>query len=88
MVWLSEHLRIFPNAGEGLAYQIKHNVRGHGVYLFGDWEPRAVWYYFPAALAIKSARWRRCALSVFWSESRPPPRNRSALSRIARYSLG
>jgi hypothetical protein len=51
--WLSRHLRIFTNAGEGLMQQIKHNVRGHGVYLLGQVHPRAVWYYFPVALSIK-----------------------------------
>lgn len=50
---LAENLRIFPNAGSGLAYQIKHNIRGHGTYLFGDWSRRAVPHYFPMTLLIK-----------------------------------
>ena len=54
MVWLSEHLRIFSNAGEGLVRQVKHNLRGHhGAYLLGQTYARPVWYYFPLALAIK-----------------------------------
>lgn len=53
MVWLSEHLRIFSNAGEGLVQQVKHNVRGHSAYLFGRTAGRAMWYYFPALLTIK-----------------------------------
>jgi hypothetical protein len=53
VVPLADNLRIFPNAGSGLVYQIKHNMRGHGAYLFGEWYPRAVPYYFPAALLIK-----------------------------------
>ncbi|HEV3023006.1 MAG TPA: hypothetical protein VGX76_11075, partial [Pirellulales bacterium] len=54
MIWLSEHLTIFSNAGEGLVRQIKHNMRGHhGAYLLGTTYPRAVWYYFPLALCIK-----------------------------------
>jgi hypothetical protein len=53
MVWLADHLCIFSNAGEGLVRQIKHNLRGHGVYLLGRADPRGIWYYFPAALAIK-----------------------------------
>jgi hypothetical protein len=53
MVWLSDHLRIFSNAGEGIIRQVKHNVRGHGVFLLGEVHPRALWYYFPAALSIK-----------------------------------
>jgi hypothetical protein len=51
--WLAEHLRIFSNAGEGIIRQVKHNVRGHGVFLLGEVHPRALWYYFPAALSIK-----------------------------------
>ncbi len=53
MVPVAENLRIFPNAGKGIVYQIKHNIRGHGVYLLGDWDRRAIWYYFPVALLIK-----------------------------------
>lgn len=54
MVWISEHLRIFSNAGEGLVRQIKHNMRGHhGSYLFGRAYDHPLWYYFPAALAVK-----------------------------------
>jgi len=53
MVWLSEHLRIFSNAGEGLVKQITHNIRGHGVYLVGETHRRALWYYFPVLLTIK-----------------------------------
>ncbi|HEX5446488.1 MAG TPA: glycosyltransferase family 39 protein [Pirellulales bacterium] len=54
MVWISEHLQIFSNAGEGLVRQVKHNLRGHhGAYLLGETYARPVWYYFPLALAIK-----------------------------------
>jgi 4-amino-4-deoxy-L-arabinose transferase-like glycosyltransferase len=53
MRWLAENLRIFPNAGEGLVRQIKHNMHGHGTYLLGRSEPRAIWYYFPVALSMK-----------------------------------
>ncbi len=53
MLWTSEHLRIFTNAGEGIAQQIKHNIRGHGAYLLGGIWKRSVWYYFPVTLSIK-----------------------------------
>ncbi len=53
MVPLSHQLRIFPNAGEALLYQIKHNVRGHGTYLLGEWYPRATPWYFPLAVTMK-----------------------------------
>ncbi|MBX9628723.1 MAG: glycosyltransferase family 39 protein [Gemmataceae bacterium] len=53
MVPLSRHLTVFPNAGEALVQQIKHNMRGHGTYLLGRWHPRATWAYFPLALTMK-----------------------------------
>ncbi|HKI37667.1 MAG TPA: hypothetical protein VKA46_37795 [Gemmataceae bacterium] len=53
VVWLADHLRIFSNAGEGIIRQVRHNVRGHGVFLLGEVHPRALWYYFPVALSIK-----------------------------------
>ncbi len=53
MTFAADHLRIFPNAGEGLVYQIKHNIRGHSVYILGQTHHRALWYYFPLAMAIK-----------------------------------
>jgi hypothetical protein len=53
LVWFSEHLRIFSNAGEGLVRQVKHNVRGHGTYLLGEMADRSIWYYFPVTLTIK-----------------------------------
>lgn len=54
MVWIAEHLRIFSNAGVGIVRQIRHNVQGHGVFLLNQVEKRAIWYYFPIALSIKS----------------------------------
>ena len=53
MVWLSEHLCIFTNAGEGIVKQVRHNCRGHGAYLLGRSDDRALWWYFPALLSIK-----------------------------------
>jgi hypothetical protein len=51
--WLADHLAIFSNAGNAIAYQIRHNMRGHSTYLLGTSYPRAVWCYFPVALSIK-----------------------------------
>ncbi|MBY0522727.1 MAG: hypothetical protein K2R98_04990 [Gemmataceae bacterium] len=53
MVWLADHLCIFTNGFEGLVQQVKHNVRGHGAYLLGQRDARALWFYFPALLSIK-----------------------------------
>lgn len=53
MLPVSHNLSIFTNAGEGLLYQIKHNVRGHGTYFLGEWYPRATKPYFPVALSMK-----------------------------------
>ena len=50
-LWLAEHLRIFSNAGEGLARQIKHSVRGaggHWTYLLGE-SPPLVLVLLPAS---------------------------------------
>lgn len=54
MLWIAEHLRIFTNAGEGLAQQIKHNFRGHPTYILGHEYRRSIWFYFPVALTIKT----------------------------------
>jgi len=53
MSWVAENLRIFSNAGVGLAYQIKHNMKGHSAFILGHDYPRAVWFYFPIALSMK-----------------------------------
>src|SRR5262249_26437533 len=55
VVWLSEHLPVFSNAGVAIVRQIKHNSQGHGSYLLGATSPRALWYFFPVALTIKLA---------------------------------
>ncbi|MBY0512925.1 MAG: hypothetical protein K2P78_03325 [Gemmataceae bacterium] len=54
MVPVSHRLAIFPNAGEALMQQVKHNVRGHGTFLLGRWHERATPLYFPVALSIKT----------------------------------
>ena len=53
MAPLCHNLRIFPNAAEGLAYQVQHNIRGHGTFLIGEWYPKATEQYFPLALSMK-----------------------------------
>ncbi|MFN4258714.1 MAG: glycosyltransferase family 39 protein [Gemmataceae bacterium] len=53
MVPVAEKGRIFNNAGVALVKQIRHNLRGHGVFLLGEAHPRALWYYFPVLLTIK-----------------------------------
>lgn len=53
MVWVSEHLCLFNNAGAGIARQITHNIKGHGSYLLGFYHPRALWFYFPVLLVMK-----------------------------------
>ena len=51
--WLAHNLKVFPNAGEAFAYQIKHNMRGHPSNTLGVWYPRSIWYHFPVTLTIK-----------------------------------
>jgi len=53
MVPLSHELKIFTNAGEAIVHQVKHNMRGHGTYLLGQWHQRATPIYFPLALSMK-----------------------------------
>jgi hypothetical protein len=53
MVPISHRLKIFSNAGEGLLYQIKHNIRGHDTYFLGEWYRHAIKPYFPVALTMK-----------------------------------
>ncbi len=55
LVWLADSgLACFPNATEGLARQIKHGSAGHGsAVVYGHAYPQAVWFYYPATLAIK-----------------------------------
>jgi hypothetical protein len=52
-VWFAEHLRIFCNAGEAMANQVHHNLRGHGQFLFGEADQQPFWYYFPILFAVK-----------------------------------
>jgi hypothetical protein len=54
MLPVSQNLKVFPNAGEGLLQQIKHNIRGHGTYFLGELHERATWAYFPGALSMKT----------------------------------
>jgi hypothetical protein len=51
--WLAHNLKVFPNAGEAFAYQIKHNFRGHPSNTLGVWDARSVWYHFPVVLTMK-----------------------------------
>jgi hypothetical protein len=52
-VGVAERVRLFPNAGDGLMRQVRHNVCGHGAFLLGRTDHRALWYYFPVVLTIK-----------------------------------
>jgi hypothetical protein len=52
-VWLAEHLCVFSNAGEAIATQIHHNLRGHGQYLFGEADLKPFWFYFPLLFMVK-----------------------------------
>ena len=53
MVPVSRELKIFTNAGEALWYQIRHNMRGHGTFLLGEWHTRATPADVPLALTMK-----------------------------------
>jgi hypothetical protein len=53
LAWLSDHLRVFSNAGEGLVRQIKHNMHGHATYILGESSIKSIWYYYPVLFTIK-----------------------------------
>ncbi len=53
ILWFAEHFRLFPNGLEGIAYQIKHNLKGNGAYLFETWYTKPIWFYFPVAISLK-----------------------------------
>ena len=52
-VWLSEHLRLYANAADGVVRQIQHNQHGQGWFLLGHSGPHYVWWYFPVLLTVK-----------------------------------
>lgn len=73
MVPISENLKVFTNAGEGFAQQIKHNMRGHPSYLLGISHEKAVWYHFPVLFLIKLPTTFFLLLPlVFWQQWRKP----------------
>ena len=87
--WLADHLRIFSNGGEAIVRQIRHNLRGHGVYLLGTSHPRAIWYYFPLLLTIKLSEALLLALPVVALAQRRALRNWPLLlaAALVLYSL-
>jgi hypothetical protein len=45
---------LHSNALGAITFQMQHSEQGHGgSLLLGHWYPEGVWYYYPAALAIK-----------------------------------
>ena len=83
MLWTSEHLKIFTNAGEGLAQQIKHNIRGHGAFILGHVYRRAVWFYFPVALSMKLSLALLIGVAVIAAVYRAALRNWACLLAVA-----
>lgn len=89
MVWTSDNLRIFTNAGEGLAQQIKHNMKGHSSYILGVGTSRAVWYHFPLLLLIKMPTWFWLLLPfTLWRQWKYPwPAGLCACALLLAFSL-
>lgn len=52
---IAEHAPLFNNAADGIWFQVRRGAqRQEGTFLLGKWHAgQWVWYYFPAALAIK-----------------------------------
>ena len=54
MVWVAEHLQVFPNGLQALGFQFAHNINGHPRYLMGDLRvPALLGITIPALLTIK-----------------------------------
>jgi Dolichyl-phosphate-mannose-protein mannosyltransferase len=79
----AEHLRLFPNAGEALVRQVKHNLHGHGAFLLGHTTPRATLLYFPAALTMKLSLPLLLALPALLLAPRRALRNGPCLAALA-----
>lgn len=43
-----------PEFFDGIRSALNHNRQGHGAYLLGEFRTTGWWYYFPAALAVKT----------------------------------
>jgi hypothetical protein len=52
--WFSFNSLPAPEFFDGIAVAAGHNDRGHPAFLFGSISGRGWWYYFPAALAVKT----------------------------------
>jgi hypothetical protein len=83
MVWFFENARVFPNAAEGVARQVTHNLRGAGSYILGQTDPRYLWYYFPVALSIKLSEPLLLAPALLLALRPRSLRNWAALSALA-----
>src|SRR4029077_4903462 len=79
MLWISEHFRIFTNAGDGLAQQIKHNIRGQNAFILGHEYRRAIWFYFPVALTMKMSLSLLAGVAVIAAVYRAALRNWACL---------
>lgn len=51
--WTAEHLCIFSNAGNGLAYQLRRNFMKQQSFLLGESYNHSLWYFFPVSLSMK-----------------------------------
>ena len=83
MVGFFENVRVFPNAGEAIVRQVTHNLRGAGVYILGQTNPRYLWYYFPVALSIKLSESLLLAPALLLALRPRSLRNWAALSALA-----
>jgi hypothetical protein len=53
LIWTAENFRVFRNAGDVIARQMRHNFKGHDYYFLGESARGANRLYFPTALSIK-----------------------------------
>jgi 4-amino-4-deoxy-L-arabinose transferase-like glycosyltransferase len=54
VIWWLAHLRVLPESYLMGMVDIRVFVRGFSTYVLGQWHPHGVWWYFPAAITIKT----------------------------------
>jgi tetratricopeptide (TPR) repeat protein len=54
VIWWLAHLRVLPESYLMGMVDIRVFIRGFSTYVLGKWYPHGVWWYFPAAILIKT----------------------------------
>jgi 4-amino-4-deoxy-L-arabinose transferase-like glycosyltransferase len=54
VIWWMAHLHVLPESYLMGMVDVKVFEKGFSTYVLGQWHPNGVWWYFPAAIAIKT----------------------------------